>query len=219
VRRALALAAGACLLAGCGPSALPDPRIISIAPDHMDSNESIPVTITVEAVYPLLVEYGASSASGDFAVILSVGNVQLNADLTAPNEYTGRLPSRLAPGVHDVTFTISPRRAELPGAFTVLAGSWPTSYRVALNPMSGPPQRGVPFLVDITALGPGGSPYTRFNGTLEYIIEGAWQLPKTSAPFSNGQLTVSETVYVTGDFTFRATDLVGGTGAFPFTIN
>ncbi|HZN94769.1 MAG TPA: hypothetical protein VFB81_18770, partial [Myxococcales bacterium] len=59
----------------------------------------------------------------------------------------------------------------------------------------------------------------RFAGTVEYIIEGAWSLPKTSEAFTSGQLTVSETVYVTGAFTFRVTDGGGGTGSLPITVN
>ncbi|HZN92092.1 MAG TPA: hypothetical protein VFB81_05285, partial [Myxococcales bacterium] len=175
MRGALALAAGAGLLAGCGPSALPDLRIVSIDPDHMDANESIPVTVTVDAVYPLFVDYGASSASGSFGVSIGVGTVELNTEQFSPDgRYTGRLPSRLAPGIHNVTFSLPPREAVLPNAFTVLPGTWPMGYRVELNPMSGAPQRGVPFLVDLTALGPGGSTSTRFAGTVDYIIEGAW---------------------------------------------
>ena len=64
--------AGAVVLA-CNGSTLPPPGIVSVNPAERPASSSGPVTITVDAVLPTRVDYGASAVTVDDRLTLKIG--------------------------------------------------------------------------------------------------------------------------------------------------
>lgn len=176
-------ALAACGLMGCDSGPPPLPRVLSVEPNTMSSSGTVPVTITVEAVLPIVVDYGQGGVTVDRSLIASVGTVVVSNRYEPDGLLTGRVPSRLQPGRHDVTVTLfDGRLGVLPGAFTVTAGSWP-SAGFAIAPISSPQRVNVPFTLTITAQGANAG---TFNGTVDYVIQNVSLTPVTTGPFTNG---------------------------------
>jgi len=189
VTRAATFAAlAACLLLGCSPQTPPPPKVLSIEPDTMTSSSFADVIIAVDAVLPFSVDYGAGEATVDPLILLSVDPIPVGGGTFQPNgRLPARIPSKLAPGAHDVTVTLvgaegDSRTGVLAGGFIVTPGLWPSSG-FAIAPIPTPQHVDVPFLITITAQGTNAS---SFNGTLDYVITGVTPKPVTTNPFTNG---------------------------------
>jgi hypothetical protein len=210
VKGAPALAAAACWLWGCGGAAPPDPRVLSIEPSTMISSGTASVVITVDAVLPFKVDYNTGTISVFRSLLANVGNVVVgNGRYENDGMLPAFIPSRLQPGLHDVTVTLSDGRVGvLAGAFTVTPGSWPASG-FTIDPIANPQTAGVPFALTIRAQGAFSA---TFNGTVDYFVAGVSTVPSTTAPFLNG--VRSETVVVVSPTRgtpthVTATDLLG----------
>ncbi|HYV45334.1 MAG TPA: hypothetical protein VFA20_10755 [Myxococcaceae bacterium] len=189
MKRAAALAAlAACGLMGCGTQVPPRPRVLSIDPNTMTSSSFADVIISVDAVLPFTVDYGAGKAAVDPLILLSVDPIPVGGGTFEPNgRLSARIPSKLTEGAHDVTVTLvgaegDSRTGVLAGGFIVTPGTWP-SGGFAIAPIADPQRVDVYFTLTITAQGANAS---SFNGTLDYVIPGVTPKPVTTGPFTNG---------------------------------
>jgi hypothetical protein len=141
----------ACAL-GCGASALPEPRILSVHPAQLASDESALLVARVDAVAPFEVDYATRELDTDGRATLRVGALELGALEPAPGGVlVAQLPRGLPEGVHDVRITLADgRSAVAPGALRV--GPSRATVAFSLDPIS-EQVVGLPFTITVRALG------------------------------------------------------------------
>jgi hypothetical protein len=193
--------------AGCGPQALPDPRVLSITPAQMLESDAVDVVVEVEAVMDFQVDYPASTASVDRTLVLSIGpQVVGNNRYETNGVLHAFVPSKLQAGTYDVSMMLPDQRsATLSQAFTVLPGLWPDGYLI--DPIADQ-QRDVPFTITIRATGanaPG------FRGTVDLDSSNGVMNPEVTGPFENGGVRVQTVVFTSavGMTRIRLSDLHG----------
>ncbi len=133
-RPALALLALA--LGGCSGATLPAPSVVSVDPAARPASSSGPVTVTLDAVLPTLVDYGAGTATVDDRLTLKIGPRPFGpARWSDAGVVTDFLPTVLPEGSYDVTVELGDGRAATASdAFRVTAGDWPVGYTVDTIP-------------------------------------------------------------------------------------
>ena len=213
-RSALALLALA--LAGCSGASLPAQSIVSVDPAQRPASSSGPVTVTLDAVLPTLVDHGAGTATVDDRLTLKIGPRPF-----APTRWSGAgvvtdvLPTVLSEGSYDVTVELGDGRAATArSAFRVTAGDWPVGYTVDTIPTQ---RSGVPFGVTIRAQG---APDGGYGGTVNLAVSGAQLTPTLSGPFVAGvRVEVITVTAPEGDYQLVVSDLLGHPGtSLPFHV-
>lgn len=205
------------LALACSGSALPPPTVVSVNPAARPASSSGPVTITVDAVLPTLVDYGASTTTVDDRLTLKLGPRAFGPPVwTDGGVVTDFLPSVLPEGHYDVTVELGDGRlATAASAFQVTAGDWPVGYTVDTIPSQ---SSGVPFGVTIRARG---APDGGYGGTVNLAVPGARVTPAVSGPFVAGVLmqVITVTVDDAGQFQLVVSDLASHTGtSLPFHV-
>lgn len=141
------------LLAACGATALPNPRILSVAPTGMVACEGTTVNVAIEAVLPTHLDYNHSQATAELDLQLRIGPMAVGSGKYANGgTLTAVVPPLLAPGLYDVGVQFWDRRAEgvLPGAFTVRHN--PSLLGYAIDTIQDQ-RRNVPFWITLYAVG------------------------------------------------------------------
>ena len=215
-RSALALL---CVVAACSGASLPAPTIVSVNPAERPASSSGPVTVTLDAILPTVVDYGASSATVDVALSLKIGGRPFGPSRWVDGGVvTDFLPSVLPEGRYDVTMQLGDGRLAIAtDAFQVTPGNWPIGYIISTIPSQ---HSGVPFGVSITAQGADGG----YGGTVTLAVSpsGAHVSPTISGPFVAGLLDQVITVTVDSpplDVSLTVTDLDGHSGtSLPFHV-
>ncbi|MGZ3478771.1 MAG: hypothetical protein ACXU81_00380 [Myxococcaceae bacterium] len=195
------------MLAACSGGTLPPPAIVSVSPAGRPASSSGPVTVTLDAVLPTLVDYGASSATVDDRLTLKIGPRTFGPPVwTDGGVVTDFLPSVLPQGRYDITVQLGDgRSATAASAFQVTAGAWPVGYTIDTIPSQ---SSGVPFGVTIRAQG---APDGGYGGTVSLSVPGAKVAPLTSGPFVAGVLVqvITVTADQPGNFQLVVSDLGG----------
>lgn len=205
------------LLAACSGDTLPPPTVVSVSPADRPASSSGPVTVTLDAVLPTLVDYGASAATVDERLTLKIGPRSFGPRVwTDAGVVTDFLPSVLPEGRYDVTVQLGDgRSATAASAFHVTAGAWPVGYTIDTIPSQ---NSGVPFGVTIRAQG---APDGGYGGTVSLSVAGARVAPVTSGPFVAGVLVqvITVTADEPGNFQLVVSDLAGHSGtSLPFRV-
>jgi hypothetical protein len=206
-------------LAGCSGASLPAPTIVSVDPAQRPASSSGPVTVTLDAILPTAVDYGAGSATVDDALSLKIGGRPFGTSHWVDGGViTDFLPSVLPEGRYDVTVQLGDGRLAIAtDGFRVTPGNWPIGYIINTIPSQ---HSGIPFGVSITAEGADGG----FSGTVTLTVSsGAHVSPTISGPFVAG--TLNQVITVTVDdprndpFSLTVTDLDGHFGtSLPFHV-
>jgi hypothetical protein len=202
-------------LVACSGGTLPAPTIVSVAPNQRPASGSGPVTVSIDAVLPTVVDYGAESAAVDDRLSLSIGPRDFGPDRWVDGGVvTDFLPSTLPEGTYDVKVELGDgRTATATNAFTITPGSWPTGYTVDSIPAE---TSGVAFGVTLRAKGPNAQ---SFAGTVNLEVSGATLAPTVSGPFEGGVRVETITVTGHGMHQLLITDLASHTGiSAPFLI-
>ena len=204
-------------LAACNGATLPPPTIVSVEPSQRPASSSGPVTVTLDAILPTLVDHGTATATVDDSLTLKIGPQRFGPSRwTDAGVVTDFLPSVLDQGSYDVTAELGDGRfATAPGAFVVTAGVWPVGYTIDTIPAQ---TRGIPFGVTIRAQG---APDGGFGGTVNLSVAGAQVTPSVSGPFSAGVRVEVITVNApaSGDFQLVVSDLPAHVGrSLPFHL-
>src|SRR5262249_58546597 len=123
---------------------LPPPSIVSAEPAQRPASSSGPVTVTLDAILPTLVDHGTATATVDDSLTLKIGPQRFGPSRwTDAGVVTDFLPSVLDQGSYDVTAELGDGRfATAPGAFVVTAGGWPGGRTIRTIPTQ---TRGRPF--------------------------------------------------------------------------
>jgi hypothetical protein len=203
------------LLVACSGATLPDPTVRSVDPTQRAASGSGPVTVSVDAVLPTVVDYGAESATVDDRLSLRIGPRAFGPDRWVDGGVvTDFLPSLLPEGTYDVTVQLGDgRTATASNAFTITAGSWPAGYTVDSIPAE---NSGVAFGVTLRAAGANAP---RFAGTVNLEVPGATVTPTVSGPFEGGVRVETITVTGHGMHQLLLTDLASHTGvSAPFLV-
>jgi hypothetical protein len=203
------------LLVACSGGTLPAPTILSVEPSQRAASGSGPVTVSIDAVLPTAVDYGAESAAVDQRLSMNIGPRGFGPDRWVDGGVvTDFLPSTLPEGTYDVTVQLGDgRTATASNAFTVTPGSWPTGYTVDAIPSE---TSGVAFGVTLRAKGPNAP---SFAGTVNLEVPGATLAPTVSGPFEAGVRVETITVTGHGMHQLLITDLASHTGvSAPFLI-
>ncbi len=205
------------LLTGCSGGTLPPPTVVSVSPAARPASSSGPVTVTLDAVLPTLVDYGASAATVDDRLTLKIGPRAFGPSVwTDAGVVTDFLPSVLSEGRYDITVQLGDgRSATATNAFQVTAGAWPVGYTIDTIPSQ---TSGVPFGVTIRAQG---APDGGYGGTVSLSVPGARVAPVTSGPFVTGVLVqvITVTADQPGNFQLVVSDLAGHIGtSLPFHL-
>ena len=214
-----ALALGV-LLAACSGATLPAPTIVSVTPGQRPASSSGPVTVTLDAILPTVVDYGAGSATVDDSLSLKIGGRPFGPSRWVDGGViTDFLPSVLPDGRYDVTVQLGDGRLAIAtDAFDVTPGDWPIGYIISTIPSQ---HSGVPFGVSINAKG---APDGGYGGTVSLMTPtpGAHVSPSISGPFVAGQLDQVITVTVDSlplDVSLQVSDLEGHSGtSLPFHV-
>ena len=215
--RPSALALLALALAGCSGATLPAPSIVSVDPAVRPASSSGPVTVTLDAVLPTLVDHGAGTATVDDRLTLKIGPRPFGPTRWSDaGVVTDFLPSVLPEGTYDVTVELGDgRSATASAAFRVTAGDWPVGYTVDTIPTQ---RSGVPFGVTLRAQG---APDGGYGGTVNLSVPGAQVTPTLSGPFVAGVRVevITVTVDQRGDYQLVVSDLLGHPGtSLPFQV-
>jgi len=205
------------LLPACSGGTLPQPTVVSVNPAERPASSSGPVTVTIEAVLPTMVNYGAVSATVDDRLTVKIGPRSFGPPVwTDGGVVTDFLPSVLPEGRYDVTLALGDgRSATAPSAFHVTAGDWPVGYTIDTIPNQ---TSGVPFGVTLRARG---APDGGYGGTVSLSVPGARVSPVTSGPFVAGVLVqvITVTADGAGNYQLVVSDLAGHTGtSLPFRL-
>ncbi len=205
------------ILAACSGGTLPSPTVVSVSPVERPASSSGPVTVTLDAVLPTVVDYGTSSATVDNRLTLKIGPRAFGPPVwTDGGVVTDFLPSVLPEGRYDITVQLGDdRSATAASAFQVTAGSWPVGYTIDTIPSQ---TSGVPFGVTIRAQG---APDGGYGGTVSLSVAGARVAPLTSGPFVAGVLVqvITVTADKPGNFQLVVSDLAGHVGtSLPFRV-
>ncbi len=180
---ALLFAAPLSLLAACGATALPDPRILSVAPAGMVACEGTTVNVAIEAVLPTHLDYNRSQATAELDLKLRIGPMAVGSGKYANGGIlTAVVPPLLAPGLYDVGLQFWDRLAEavLPGAFTVRQN--PSLMGYAMDPIPDQ-QRNVPFWITIHAVG---QDAPLFKCSVSLSSNAGLIAPTATGPFQQG---------------------------------
>ena len=155
-----------CFLA-CGGSSLPEPKILSVQPSELATDESALLVARVDAVAPFEVDYATRELRTDARATLRVGNVELGELEAAPGGLlVAQLPAGLPEGTLDVRITLADGRSALaPGALRV--GPSRATVAFAFDPIA-EQVVGQPFTVTIRAIG---ADAERFEGAV-LLFEG-----------------------------------------------
>jgi hypothetical protein len=185
------------MLVGCGSTALPEIKILSIRPSQMVACEGATVNLELDAVFPTHLDYQKSGASVDLGLAVRIGSLGLtDAHLVRGSPtvlLSATVPPSLAPGQYDVGIKVNDDRPEqiLPNGFTVTPTLYPDSY--ALNPVHDQAVV-VPFVITIRAQGPKAG---QFNCTVAISSNHGSISPTVSGSFQHGfrvqQVTISST--------------------------
>ncbi len=198
-------------LAGCSGATLPPPTVVSVDPPERPASSSGPVTVTIDAVLPTVVDFGAASATVDDRVTVRVGTwtfaTRRWADAGAVGEF---VPSVLAEGRYDVMVQLGDgRQTTAMDAFRVTPGDWPVGYTIDTIPTQ---SAGVPFAVTLHARG---APDGGYGGTVNLSTSKGAVTPAITGAFDAGVRV--EVITVTGvqsgdSVQLTAEDLAGHTG-------
>jgi hypothetical protein len=194
--------------------------VVSVEPSQRPASSSGSVTVTLDAILPTVVDYGAGSATVGDALSLKIGGRPFGPTRWVDaGVVTDFLPSVLPEGRYDVTVQLGDGRlATATDAFRVTTGFWPTGYIIDTIPSQ---RSGVPFGVTIRAQG---APDGGYGGTVSLAVfpSGAEVSPTISGPFAAGLRVEVITVTVDsppGDFQLVVSDLAGHTGtSLPFHV-
>jgi hypothetical protein len=208
------------LLTACSGATLPPPTVVSVNPPQRQASSSGPVTVTIDAVLPTLVDYGTGAATVDDGVSVKIGPRTFGpsrwVDAGVVTEF---LPSVLPEGSYDVTVQLGDGRLTTArDAFRLTAGDWPTGFIIELIPTQ---RSGVPFGVNIQAQGTSDGGW---DGTVTLAVSGpgAHITPTISGPFVAGLRVEVITVTVDQppqDVSLVVTDLKGHRGdSQPFHV-
>lgn len=200
----------ALLLVACGDG-LPPPRILELTPSSMLASDAPEVTLRLEGVLPYEIDYGASSASVDTAVTVTLGEERLGpAPYRADGSVTVFVPSLFQPGELPVTVHFADgRQATAPAPFVVTPGDWPSQY--VFTPI-GPQRADQPFEVRIQARR-SGDPLLSFRGTVTLELrDGGSLTPTRTAPFDSGEAVERQVlISAPGQHALRLRDANGTT--------
>lgn len=203
-------------LVGCTGATLPPPTVVSVSPPERPASSAGPVTVTLDAILPTLVDHGAGTAMVDDRLTLKIGPHALGTGHWADaGVVTDFLASILPQGSYDVTVQLGDgREAIAADAFRVTPGDWPVGYTVDTIPNQ---TSGVPFAVTIRARG---APDGGYGGTVNLSVPGAQVSPGITGAFDGGVrvevITVSGDA---GDYQLLVQDLVGHLGmSLPFHV-
>ena len=200
------------VVAGCSGASLPAPTIVSVEPSQRPASSSGPVTVTLDAILPTVVDYGAGSATVDDVLSLKIGGRVFGPPRWVDaGVVTDFLPTVLPEGRYDVTVQLGDGRLAIAtDAFHVTPGDWPIGYIISTIPSQ---TSGIPFGVNVTAKG---APDGGYGGTVNLAVTpGAHVSPTISGPFIAGTLNQVITVTVDNppdDVSLTVTDLDGHFG-------
>ncbi|HVP60039.1 MAG TPA: hypothetical protein VMT11_05750 [Myxococcaceae bacterium] len=200
---------GLCLSA-CSGATLPPPTVVSVSPPERPASSSGPVTVTLDAVLPTLVDHGAGTATVDDRLTLKIGPRPFGSSRwTDAGVVTDFLPSVLPEGTYDVTVALGDGRLTTAAdAFRVTAGDWPVGYTLDTI---GDQTSSVPFGVTIRARG---APDGGYGGTVNLSVPGARVSPDITGAFVDGVRVevITVTVDNPGLYHLDVSDLAGRTG-------
>ena len=215
----LAAASLAFALAACEPPPLPQPRILAVEPTSMLSSDARNVAVTVDAILPFRADYDLGQMTVERSLLLSIGPLLVGDSRYENNGVlVAFVPSRLNPGIYDVTVTLvgDRRVAILEQAFTVNPGPWPEGY--SIDPIPSPQRANVPFAITIRATGT--NPAT-FQGTVDLMANRGLMSPARTGPFTAG-VRLENVVFSTpaAGIIITVRDLLGTTASSgPFVVN
>ncbi len=178
-------------LCGCGPSALPLPKILSISPSEMVACEGATVLVEIDAVLPTHLDFGQSQASAQPALSLRIGAVLVGSgNYALGGVLSAAVPPVFSPGTYDLGLRLSDGRPEaiLPAAFAVKPNPYPDRY--SLDFVSDQ-RRGQPFQITIRAVGPNA---TSYNCTVALSSSPGAIAPGASGAFQRGVRTERVTI-------------------------
>jgi len=177
------------------------------------------VTVTVDAILPFQADYDQGQLTVERSLLIGIGPLLVGDSRYENNGVlTARVPSKLPPGVYDVSLTlVGDRRYDVvPNAFTVTPGAWPAGY--SIDTISSPQAVNTPFIVTIRATGANA---TTFAGTVDIQDSRGLTQPTPTGPFTAGVREQSMTFTTSGaGITLTVRDLPGTTATSnPFTVN
>ena len=184
----------ACLLGGCEPGTLPPPSIVSVQPERVAEGGASVLTIEVNAVLPVTVNYhsGTADLSSQGMKLFIAGEETDAAFAQRDGKLIAAVPTGLAQGAYGVQVAMEDgREAVREQAFSVVPQTELRDEDVIvrggltgfqLEPI-GEQVAGVPFKVSIRALGPEAS---TFQGTAMLRANKARDTAVTTAVFSGG---------------------------------
>ena len=197
-------------LAGCSGATLPPPIVVSVSPAQRPASSSGPVTVTLDAVLPTVVDHGASTVSVDDRLTLTIGPRPFGPSHWADaGVITDFLPSVLSEGSYDVMVELGDGRlAMATDVFRVTAGTWPVGYTIDTIPDQ---HSGIPFGVTLRAQGGQNGGYI---GTVNFSVPGATVSPAVSGPFVGGVRVevITVTVDRPASYQLEVSDLAGRRG-------
>ncbi|HEX8703884.1 MAG TPA: hypothetical protein VF815_33945 [Myxococcaceae bacterium] len=214
-----------CFLGACEPAELPAPAIVSVTPERIAEGGPSVLTIEVDAVLPVSVDYGSGTADLSPLTLFIAGEETEVAFSPREGKFVTAAPAGLARGAYDVEVALADgRQAVRPQAFSVVAqAELRPEDTVLLGGLTGfkfdpidEQVADVPFKVTLRALGPSAS---NFQGTGELSANKGQQMPVTTDAFSGGVVQQQFTVGKPGKVVLMFKDALGNMGVSnPFRV-
>jgi len=205
------------LLAGCSDGSLPPATITSVTPMVMIASQPTPVEVQIVVELPSQVDYAGESITFETGLRTQIGPQEIGSGIYPPGGLVhGTLVTILALGTYDVVAVFEDgRRAVRHDAFTVVPGSWPSSYSVDAI---GNQRSGVPFSATLRAMGNNAA---SFEGNVLLNVAGGAELtPAVSGTFDAGVRVETVTVVGSGQRVLTVTDIAGNSGqSQPFMVS
>lgn len=179
------------VLCACGSSEVPLPSVVSVAPPSMATNESILLTVDLDAAPAPRFDYGSSTAELSTSALVSIGGQDFQV-LQVTNQgkrLVAEIPPGLPVGPKDlqVKFTDGRQTASASGfevtpALDIVGLSIdPITTQVRLRP----------FTIRIRVMGPDAE---LFRGRVKLSTNRGSITPTVSGPFMRGGLLMQEVV-------------------------